>query len=122
MSSPSTALRRPSLRLVLAGMLTIALALAVTATASARPAYYVVNKNSDKALMPAGGSTAWGVPIYQRTRQNVAAQRWFVNSEPQRVAQPRKPAVGPLHPPLQLVPCLRRIPAPSQLRHEQRRA
>ena len=81
MSSLITALRRPSLRLVLAGMLTIALALAVTATASAKPAYYVVNKKSDKALMPAGGSTAWGVPIYQRTRQNIAAQHWFLNVE-----------------------------------------
>lgn len=81
MSSVITALRRPSRRLLLAGLLGLAITLTVAASASAQSAYYIVNENSHKALMPAGGSTAWGVPIYQRTPQSIAAQHWFLNSE-----------------------------------------
>ena len=81
MSSVSIALRRPALRLLLGAILGCALALTVAASASAQPTYRVVNKNSGKALMPAGGSTAWGVPIYQRTPQNIPAQYWVLKAE-----------------------------------------
>jgi cytochrome c len=81
MSSVTTAFRWPSRRLLLAGLLGLAVALTVAASASAQPAYHLVNENSGKALMPAGGSTAWGTPIFQRTVQNVGAQHWFLNAE-----------------------------------------
>ena len=59
----------------------IAALFTVAPVASARPAYYIVNTNSGKVLMPAGGSTAWGTPIFQRAKDNAAAQHWFRNYE-----------------------------------------
>ena len=81
MSSATTALRRPTVRLLVVVILGCALTLTVAASASAQPTYRLVNKNSGKALMPAGGSTAWGVPIYQRTPQYIFAQYWILKAE-----------------------------------------
>jgi endoglucanase len=49
--------------------------------ASARWAYHIVNHNSGMALMPAGGSTAWGTPLLQRPVNGRTSQHWFLNSE-----------------------------------------
>ena len=59
-----------------------ALSLSFTEIASARGAYRIVNQNSGMALMPAGGSTAWGTPIFQRPVSRYHhAQQWFLQDE-----------------------------------------
>jgi hypothetical protein len=57
------------------------LSLTLAEAASARWAYRIVNRNSGLVLMPAGGSTAWGTPLFQRAATGSTAQHWFLNYE-----------------------------------------
>src|SRR3954470_5123258 len=53
----------------------------VTETASAQGAYRIVNENSGMALMPAGGSTTWGTPLFQRPVSSHRSQLWDLQGE-----------------------------------------
>ena len=76
-SSISAAKRIPGV-LLPAAALALVVALSATASASARPAYRVVNDSSDRALMPKNGSNAWGATIVQENRAPVVSQMWYL--------------------------------------------
>ena len=81
MSATTSAVRARRLRIALASVLALLIAGSAAASASAQPAYHLVNQHSGKVLMPAGSSTAWGQNIYQRPKDSSAAQHWFFTAE-----------------------------------------
>jgi hypothetical protein len=81
MSATTSAFRASRLRIALASVLALLIAGSAAASASAQPAYHLVNQHSGKVLMPAGASTAWGQNIYQRPKVASAAQQWYFTAE-----------------------------------------